>query len=158
MASRIPETNRRGTRKMRGSLKTLCLLASTFAFDSSALLAQEHVATKEIFVHSDDTQCPQASFHSIQEAINLAQPGDIIHVCQGEYAEQLVLKKSLKLIAEPGTVLIPNHMVKSTSSLSGAEPLSAAILVSDTDNVEVRGFTSDGTKNGIDGCAPRLIG
>ena len=128
---------------MRESLRIVSLLAVTFGLDGSILLAQERGATTEIFVHSDDTQCPQANFYSIQEAINSAQPADTIHVCQGEYAEQVVIKKSLKLIAEPGAMLIPNHMVRNAASLSAAEPLSAAILVSDADNVEIRGFTID---------------
>ncbi len=36
---------------------------------------------------------PNAAFTSIQAAINAASPGDRINVCEGTYAEQLVLDK-----------------------------------------------------------------
>jgi nitrous oxidase accessory protein NosD len=143
---------------IRGKLKILCFLTAALALHGATLLAEERNETKEIFVRGDDTPCPEAGFDSIQEAINSAQTGDTVHVCQGGYTEQLVIKKSLRLIAEPGATLMPHHMVKNAVSLSTAESLSAAILVSDADNVEVRGFTIEGTRNEIGGCAPRLVG
>ena len=42
----------------------------------------------------------QADFHTIQEAINAAGPGDVIHVAAGIYREHLIVNKSLTLIGE----------------------------------------------------------
>jgi len=135
-----------------------CLLAMIFVLKGPAELAQEDSETSEILVADRKTQCPGASFYSIQEAVNAARRGDTIRVCQGEYAEQVVVRKSVKLVGDEGAVLVPQHMVKNTSSLSTGEPLAAAILVSDAEDIDVTGFTVDGRYNGLVGCTPRLIG
>jgi len=130
----------------------------TFALAGSAGLTQERGETSEIRVADRKAECPGASFYSIQDAVNVARRGDTIRICPGEYAEQVVIRKSVKLVGDIGAVLVPQHMVKNASSLSTGEPLAAGILVSDAEGVDVTGLTVDASNNGLEGCTPRLIG
>ncbi|MEM3581076.1 MAG: hypothetical protein QXQ64_07425, partial [Candidatus Bathyarchaeia archaeon] len=43
---------------------------------------------------------PSESYKNIQEAINNASPGDIIHVSSGIYYENIVINKSVTLIGK----------------------------------------------------------
>jgi len=47
-----------------------------------------------------------ADFHTIQEAINAANPGDIIFVYNGTYYEQIIVDKSLTLVGESNCITI----------------------------------------------------
>ncbi len=135
-----------------------CLLAMISAPNGPAELAQEGNETSEILVSDRKTECGNAGFHSIQNAVNAARPGDTIHVCKGRYPEQVVVRKSVTLAGDDGAVLVPMRMVRNASSLSTGESLAAAIFVSDAEGVDVTGFSVDASNNGLVGCAPRLIG
>ena len=70
-----------------------------------------------------------ADFHTIQEAINAASPGDTIYVNNGTYYEQVVVNKSVSLIGEDkiATVIIANltdyavYISANNATLSGFE-------------------------------------
>lgn len=140
-------------------LSVICfLLGTALALRPPSEVPQDRGETSEILVSDGKSGCPGADFYSIQDAVNAAQSGDTVHICQGEYTEQVVVQKPIKLLADIGVVLTPEHMVQNASSLTTGEPFAAAILVSDADGVDVTGFVLNTRDNRIAGCTPRLIG
>lgn len=141
-------------------MSIICFLLATVepGPGGRAAVPQDHGEIPEIWVSNGRGGCPGADFYSIQDAVNAAQSGDTIRICAGEYAEQVVVRKPIKLVADIGVVLLPEHMVQNALSLSTGEPLAAVILVTGADVVDVMGFSVDAKNNGISGCAPRLIG
>ena len=127
---------------------------------SPAVLALPPVAHNEAspaLVVSSGNQCPGATFHSIGEAVEAAQPGDVIRVCAGTYPEQVVVNKALQIRADNGAIVMPNNMTANATDLTSGEALAAVFLVEDT-QADIAGFMVDGTNNGITGCSPQLIG
>jgi len=115
-------------------------------------------SASQLVVDDDKAECPHAGFTHIQDAINSAAAGDRIRICQGTYAEQLTIQKSLTLDADSGAILMPGVMHQNTVSLFDSAPIAAAILVQNASNVTVRGLIVDGANNGISACAPDLEG
>jgi len=115
-------------------------------------------SASQLVVDDDKAECPHAGFTHIQDAINSAAAGDRIRICQGTYAEQLTIQKSLTLDADSGAILMPGVMHQNTVSLFDSAPIAAAILVQNAPNVTVRGLIVDGANNGISACAPDLEG
>ena len=111
----------------------------------------------DLLVDDDKVECPTATFTSIQDAINAADPGSRIRVCPGTYREQLSMNKSLSIEGDNGAIVLPSSMVANTTGSSGT-PLAAAILVKDAASVEIEGLIVDTANNGITECSPRLIG
>jgi len=111
-----------------------------------------------LVVSNSSRPCPGATFTTIQSAINAASPGDEIVICNGTYAEQLSITKSLDIEAHSGALLAPASIPQNATSLATGDPIAAAVLVSGATNVSISGLTVDGINNGITGCAPRLIG
>src|SRR5687767_4704344 len=57
------------------------------------------------------------SYSSIQQAIDAADSGTIIHIQPGDYYEQLIISnKSITLSGEPGTILHATDSMSSTLS------------------------------------------
>lgn len=112
----------------------------------------------QIVVDDDKLDCPNASFTRIQDAVDAAAPGSQIRVCKGTYVEQVSISKPLDLEAESGAVLMPASMQANASSLSSGRAIAAALLVSNTTNVTIRGLTLEGVNNAISQCAPDLMG
>jgi len=76
-----------------------------------------------------------ADFHTIQEAINAANPGDTIYVKAGTYYENVVVKKSISLIGEN----------RETTIIDGS-PITPELdyiimFLKDVENVYISGFT-----------------
>jgi parallel beta-helix repeat protein len=111
-----------------------------------------------LIVDDDKMQCPNAGFTRIQEAVDAAAPGDVIHICSGTYVEQVVIRKALDINADNGAILMPAAMQANTTSLFDAAPIATALLVADAAGVTISGLTVDGINNGISQCAPDLIG
>jgi len=70
-----------------------------------------------------------ADFHTIQEAINAANPGDTIYVYNGTYYESVVVNKTLSLIGED----------KDSTIIDGN--LTGDVVLLTADNIIVMGFT-----------------
>ena len=135
---------------LRSSLFALLLVF--VAHDSFAAPASRFV------VSNNPAICPGAKFTSIQDAINAASAGDEIVICNGIYAEQLSINKSLDIEADTGAFLVPSSIQQNATSLATGDAIAAAVLVSGATNVSISGLAVDGINNGITECAPRLIG
>lgn len=132
---------------------SLCLACLSVLFFFSACSAMP-ASAPQIVVDDDKVECPNATF----TRIHAAAPGSQIRVCKGTYVEQVSISKPLDLEADSGAVLMPASMQANASSLSSGIAIAAALLVSNTTNVTIRGLTLDGTNNGISQCAPDLMG
>ena len=71
-------------------MRRLIALAALAALAGSLVIAASAPAATR-YVDDDRAQCPQSPFTKIAPAIAAAAPGDLIQVCPGRYAEQLVL-------------------------------------------------------------------
>jgi nitrous oxidase accessory protein NosD len=133
------------------------LLVLFSLFDPHVATAQDHDRKPDLLVDDDKVQCPTATFTSIQDAINAANPGDLIRVCPGTYREQLSVSKSLSIEGDNGAIVLPASMVANATGSSG-NPIAAAILVKDAAKVEIEGLIVDTANSGIGECSPDLIG
>jgi hypothetical protein len=115
------------------------------------------------FVVDDDSRCPNARFTSIQAAVNAAPAGATILVCPGTYHEQVKITKSLNVIGvsfqnENAAVVQPAPALANSTSTTTNNPIAAIILVDRARNVNLKNLTVDGSTNGINACAPTLVG
>jgi nitrous oxidase accessory protein NosD len=140
----------------KSALSVFLLLSVSLAVPNDAV-TQDRDHKPDLLVDDDKVQCPAATFTSIQDAINAANPGSLIRVCPGTYHEQLSINKTVSIEGDNGAVVLPSSMVANTTGSSGG-PIAAAILVKDAANVEIEGFIVDTANNGITQCSPDLIG
>jgi nitrous oxidase accessory protein NosD len=138
-------------------VSTFVSLALLGAFASVAIPAN-HAIRKRLIVDDDKVECPNASFTTIQSAVDAASPSDEIHICKGTYVEQVVIRKALDIDADNGAILMPASMQGNAASLFDSAPIATALLVTEATNVSISGLTVDGANNGISACAPDLIG
>ncbi len=156
------------------TIALLILLSALMAFGSGSARAahlymddddhdhdRDHGA--QLFVDDDHMQCPNAQFSSIQLAVDAAQPGDTINVCPGTYHEQVKINKRLTVrgIAVGNldqAIIMPAPAVMNSTSLTSGLPIAAIVLVRNTNDVTLTNLTIDGLTNGINGCAPVLVG
>jgi len=117
----------------------------------------------QIFVDDDHVQCPGAQYSSIQAAVTAANPGDTINVCSGTYNEQVTVNKKLNIqgfdannMNQP--VIKPNAVVANSTSTATGNPIAAIVLIDGVNGVNLSDLTVDGSTNGINGCAPTLVG
>jgi nitrous oxidase accessory protein NosD len=142
---------------MRKSALAVFLLLSVALAYPPVSATQDHDSKPDLVVDDDKVQCPAATFTSIQDAINAANPGSVIRVCPGTYREQLFINKPLHIEGDNGALVLPGNMVANTTGSSG-DPIAAAILVKDAAHVDIRGLIVDTANNGIAECSPDLIG
>jgi nitrous oxidase accessory protein NosD len=140
--------------KLVYTLALAVILVSALAWPAKALPPRG----AQLVVDDDKVECPNAGFTHIQDAIDAASPGDEIRICKGVYVEQVAIRKSLKIDADNGAILMPSAMQANTTSLFDAAPIATALLVADTTGVSISGLTVDGVNSGISQCAPDLIG
>ena len=102
-----------------------------------SLLASAEVATATTVV------VPPGPGTPVQDAIDAAQPGDTIRLTLGNYPEQIVITKALKLRGVRSTAVSPNI----TTSLVGSCAATPVITIA-ADSVQVRGITVVGDSGG----------
>ena len=111
-----------------------------------------------LVVDDDAVQCASAAFTSIQAAADAAQPGDLIRVCPGVYAETVAVDKPPTLKGDPDAVEAIDCFEPTLGELSVdqhaiADPAGDGftIALSTTANdVAVEGFVIQGATLGID--------
>jgi hypothetical protein len=138
--------------------KSVVLRSGLFTFLLILTAHTSLAAPSSKLVVSNTAACPHAQYTKIQDAINAASAGDEIVICDGIYAEQLSINKSLDIDADSGAFLVPASIQQNATSLATGNAIAAAVLVSGATNVSISGLTVDGINNGITECAPRLIG
>jgi nitrous oxidase accessory protein NosD len=77
-----------------------------------------------------------ADFHTIQEAINAASPGDTVHVYSGIYNEQVIVNKSVGLVGDETNKQVINTTGASPPVINGT---CSTVRIS-ANNVTVSGF------------------
>jgi Right handed beta helix region len=116
---------------------TLVLLTAA----ALALFAASPAAAATFRVDDDKSQCPDATFTTVQSAVNAAGPGDRVQVCAGTYREQVRIegpgKNGLSLEARQPLQAVIQAPVLDT-------PPNAVVLVRDARRVGIRGFVISG--------------
>jgi nitrous oxidase accessory protein NosD len=104
------------------------------------------------------TQCPNAQYSNITDAVNAANPGDVIEVCPALYAEQLLITKPLTIrglsASGFGRVLIQ----PSTLTNAGGLAFQAVITAMNTTGVTIENLVVDASQNTLSGCGLGLAG
>jgi len=129
-------------------------------FCALALIAAQAppAGARSLVVDDDRANCPSATFSRIQDAIDAAFPGEVVHVCAGTYPEQLLVSKPIQIHGVPGARVAPVGMVANTTNpLSGA-PIAAIAVV--TRNATLDRLEFDASASGFSDCttAPQVMG
>lgn len=89
-------------------------------------------SSSTLLVDDDGAQCPTASYMTIQSAINAANPGDTIKVCDGTYIEDVNVNKASLVLDGSGA---------GNTTISGAIGGEAATVRISAGGVEIKNFT-----------------
>jgi len=113
---------------------------------------------RSLVVDDDRANCPTATFSRIQDAIDAAFPGEVVHVCAGTYAEQLVISKPIQIRGVPGARVAPTGMVANTTDAKTGAPIAAIAVV--TRNATLDRLEFDASGSGFSDCssAPQVVG
>ncbi|PIR83989.1 hypothetical protein COU18_01105 [Candidatus Kaiserbacteria bacterium CG10_big_fil_rev_8_21_14_0_10_51_14] len=106
-----------------------------YLIDNVELLSSMVVIPPATLVVDDDLACPGATYTTIQAAVDDANPGDTVEVCDGTYDEDVNVNKSIILSGSGIDMAI----------VQGQGAGEAGALVISADDVEVSGFTVNGT-------------
>jgi Right handed beta helix region len=125
----------------------LCAAASLLALGAAAGAAQASVGgTVYVSPHATrygaGVSCRTASYRNINAAVAAAAPGGTVVVCPGTYHETVVVTKPLNLVGRHATI---NAHGQPPLTVDGMTlPGSDGIVVLQTSNVKVSGFTVTG--------------
>jgi nitrous oxidase accessory protein NosD len=117
----------------------------------ATVCANSHAKT--LIVGQPGAPCPNAQYITITDAVNAANPGDVVAICPALYPEQLIIAKPLTLrgltVNGVGRVLLQPSLVAGFGGL----PFEAVIAVTNTHDVTVENLAIDASKNTVVGCA-----
>jgi len=123
-----------------------------------------NVATGSNLVFGVPNTCRNSLFpcKTIQQAVDVACPADIVNVAAGTYPEQVEIAKPLTIqgAGKAVTIIKPTTVTANTTSLTDASSLAAIVLVDDAVDVFINDVKVDGAPSGaaIGGCSPGLVG
>jgi nitrous oxidase accessory protein NosD len=116
-------------------------------------------------VGQPNTPCPNAQYTTINDAVNAADPGDVIEICPALYPEQVTITKRLTLrgLSVDGVnrvLLQPTSMSPAVGvdNAVGGLPFEAVITVMYTQGVTVQNLAIDASKNNVTGCTTLVAG
>lgn len=120
------------------------VLLSAFVVGGSGKAYGFQGGGRNIVVDDDRRQCRNADFTTIQQAVDAANPGDTISVCQGTYVEQVTIPSSKDGISlrsqQPRRAVIEAPDVMTDPK--------AIIHVAGAENVSIQRFTITGPGGG----------
>lgn len=114
-----------------------------------------------LVVDRDRAQCASAGFMSIQAAVDVAEPGDLVRVCPDRYSESVVVDKPLTIKGDPEAVEVVDCFQRTPSQLGDLDPTRQAIvdpagdgftiaLKLNANDIVVEGLVVEGASVGID--------
>jgi nitrous oxidase accessory protein NosD len=104
------------------------------------LLAPAAAGAKTLKVDDDRAQCPGAPYTSIQPAVNAAADGDVISVCRGVYAGQVVVPRAKKNLSLRSVTALGATLHGPAAGISAGDGNPSATVVLRGDRLLVRGF------------------
>jgi hypothetical protein len=137
----------------------VCALASaaTLTVGQADWFANARPAPRLAPRTSAGASCPNFQFTTIGAALNAAASGDVIEICPGLYAEQLVVTKPVTLRGVRsngvGRVLLQPNLTDLQNL-----PAEAVITVINTSDVTIEGLAIDASGNTVSGCTPGIAG
>ena len=111
-----------------------------------------------LVVDDDKVECANADFASIQAAVQAAEPGSVVRVCPGRYAESVTVDKPLTLRGQPDAVEAIGCFDPGFSQPSDLDPTRQAIVDGAglfaqelfrlrSDDIVLRGFVLQGASS-----------
>lgn len=105
-----------------------------------ALIAPAAASAKTLKVDDDRAQCPGAPYTSIQPAVNAAANGDVISVCRGTYAGQVVVPRAKKNLSLRSEAALGATLRAPAAGISAGDGNPSAVVVLRGDRLLVHGF------------------
>jgi len=108
---------------------------------------------------------PSIHFTTIQAAVNAAPSGATIHICPGNYPEQITISQAVTLHgvsnvnADNPVITSPPGGVAINATSAGGNLVAAQVFVNSLGPVNINGIAVDGSPNqGFPMCAPVVMG
>src|SRR5438094_210094 len=128
-------------------------------FCALALIAAQArpAGARSLVVDDDRANCPSATFSRIQDAIDAAFPGEVVHVCAGTYPEQLLVSKPIQIHGVPGARVAPVGMVANTTNPRTGAPIAAIAVVTRNATLDRLEFDASASGNTFTGNAAGVV-
>lgn len=91
--------------------------------------------------------CADCEFTSLQDALSVAEDGDVIQMAAGSYAGPVVIDKAITLVGDPGDPNVPGAGAEAPV-ITGVGLSQETTMVIDTDGVTVQGLSFVGAAGG----------
>ncbi len=143
--------------------------AGTVAFEAGVICGTRYVAlppTGADFFPVGPGQAPNtcrssgAPCATIQHAVDVACPGDVVDVAAGTYPEQVEIAKGITLrgAGSASTVIEPSAVVANTTRFSTGGSVAPIVLVRDAAEVRIEDLAVDGSAAAFNSCSPSYFG
>lgn len=147
----------------------LLLLAGFFAYKMPTQAHASGVVT--LYVGSfigTNADCSSPGFTSVQTAVDVANPGDVVYLCgTTPYAEQVIITKSITLTGDPGASLVapnpfpapqPLRLPPQFTTDNLFVPQTVVFVWGTGANVKIKNLTITGVMPGNGSCAEQEFG
>ncbi len=103
---------------------------------------------------------PLLPCNTIQHAVDVACPGEVVNVAAGTYPEQVAISRAVTIQGAGDTLTIvePTAVVANTTSLTTSSPIAAIVLVDGAEDVFLNDFKVDGSAAAFASCTPGYMG